>query len=241
MTWGGKMIHTLDDFIQAFQRVQARGWIQTHRSGPTGIGKTLEDLLGIPENNAGEPDFGVYELKSARSKSNSMLTLFTLAPQPKKANAYLLAKYGYIDAKKGKLALRTTLSTDRFANIQSKHSMKMTFVDDRIYFESELGIEQVYYETDSLLQALRKKYAGELVYAYAEHKGSKANEHFKFHSAYTATMNYEHFLDLLRGGVVKIDIRLGLYPDGKTHDHGTAFRISPRDQDALLLNKRKIV
>ena len=235
------MISTLDDFIREFKRVQSMEWIQTRRSGPTGIGKTLEDLLGIPENNVGEPDFGIYELKSARLNSSSMLTLFTLAPQPKKANTYLLNKYGYIDAKKGKPALRTTLSADRFSTIQSNHRMKIAFVGDKIHFESELGTEQVYYETGSLLQTLRTKYAGELVYAYAEHRGSKANEHFKFHSAYIATMNYERFLDLLQDGVIKVDVRLGLYPNGRTHDHGTAFRISPRDQDALLLNKQRIV
>ena len=52
------MITTLDDFIREFEKVKALGWIKTHRSGPTGVGKTLEDLLGIPENNLDQPDFG---------------------------------------------------------------------------------------------------------------------------------------------------------------------------------------
>ena len=43
------MIVTLNDFIGEFEKVKAMGWIQTHRIGPTGIGKTLEDLLGIPK------------------------------------------------------------------------------------------------------------------------------------------------------------------------------------------------
>ena len=51
------MIVTLDDFIREYEKIKAQGWIKTHRSGPTGIGKTLEDLLGIPENNLDEPDF----------------------------------------------------------------------------------------------------------------------------------------------------------------------------------------
>jgi len=40
------MINTLNDFIQEYKKIVAMGWIKTHRSGPTGIGKTLEDLLG---------------------------------------------------------------------------------------------------------------------------------------------------------------------------------------------------
>lgn len=38
------MITTLDDFIREYTKIKEMGWIRTHRSGPTGIGKTLEDL-----------------------------------------------------------------------------------------------------------------------------------------------------------------------------------------------------
>ena len=89
------MIYTLDDFIREYQKIVDMGWIRTHRSGPTGIGKTLEDLLGIEENNFDAPDFGEYELKSCRINSGSMLTMFTLSPQPRGANTELRLKYGY--------------------------------------------------------------------------------------------------------------------------------------------------
>ena len=233
------MITTLSDFIHKFKEIQSKGWVQTHRSGPTGIGKTLEDLLGIPENNSGEPDFGIYELKTARLNSSSMLTLFTLAPQPPKANSILLQKYGYI--KDGKRVLRTTLSTDRFAKLPSNHTLKVSFVKDTMYFESNLHREDIFYKEAALLEAMQMKYSGELVYAYAECKGSRKEEYFKFHSAYTAKMNYKTFLNLLKEGIIKVDLRLGLYPDGRTHDHGTGFRIRPADQEKLLANKQQIV
>ena len=80
------MINTLNDFIREYKKIVDMGWIRTHRAGPTGIGKTLEDLLGIVENNIDGPDFGEYELKSCRINSNSMLTMFTLSPLPRGAN-----------------------------------------------------------------------------------------------------------------------------------------------------------
>ena len=73
-------IITLEDFIRKFNEIKNMGWVRTNRPGTTGVGKTLEDLLGIEENNYDEPDFGDYELKSCRIHSNSMLTLFTKTP-----------------------------------------------------------------------------------------------------------------------------------------------------------------
>ena len=109
------MIETLEDFIREYTKIKEMGWIKTHRSGPTGIGKTLEDLLGIPENNLDEPDFGEYELKSCRINSQSMLTMFTRAPQPARANTYLREKYGYSSSvyDNDEKVLHSTLSADR--------------------------------------------------------------------------------------------------------------------------------
>ena len=49
-----------------------------------GIGKTLEDELGIPENNIQGPDGEATEVKGARKNSSSNLSLFTkiLGPIP---------------------------------------------------------------------------------------------------------------------------------------------------------------
>ena len=44
-------------------------WIPSHRTHDTGIGKTLEDLLGIPENNFPGPNGERVELKSMRKNS----------------------------------------------------------------------------------------------------------------------------------------------------------------------------
>ncbi len=78
-----------EEFLTRLKTIKNNGYVKTHRTGDTGIGKTLEDLLGIVENNIAGPDFDVYELKSARKLTSSMLTLFTKAPQPKGANTLL--------------------------------------------------------------------------------------------------------------------------------------------------------
>jgi len=87
------------EFQRKIARIKGLGYVQTHRKSDTGIGKTLEDLLGITENNIAGPDFAAYELKAGRKDSVSMLTLFTKAPLPASANKRLLEVFGYAQRK----------------------------------------------------------------------------------------------------------------------------------------------
>jgi hypothetical protein len=88
------------EFLNRIREIKQLGYVKSHRKGDTGIGKTLEDLLGITENNIACPDFSIYELKSGRKDSTSMLTLFTKTPMPKGAIKKLLEVFGYEQRKK---------------------------------------------------------------------------------------------------------------------------------------------
>ncbi|ADZ65063.1 glycosyl hydrolase [Lactococcus lactis subsp. lactis] len=239
------MIHTLEDFISKYQNIVNTGWITTHRSGPTGIGKTLEDLLGIPENNLHEPDFGEYELKSCRINSNSMLTMFTQTPQPARANTYLRQKYGYSSSAydNDEKVLHSTLSAARFVPIaDTGHSLKIVFDSEKISIASETEIEDVFWNRDALKRSFDKKYKNKFVYAKAQSRGSGASEEFRFIEAYEVSgFSYESFVKLLERGQIYIDLRIGQYPDGRTHDHGTGFRIREADQSLLFKVNRRIV
>ncbi len=41
----------LIEFIKKFKEIKPKGFVPSTRRGPTGIGHTLETLLGIYENN----------------------------------------------------------------------------------------------------------------------------------------------------------------------------------------------
>lgn len=243
------MIYTLDDFIREFQGICSMGWIRTHRSGPTGIGKTLEDLLGIVENNIDGPDFGDYELKSCRLDSNSMLTIFTKTPQPKGAANTLRMNFGYASEayNNDEKVLHSTLSADRFVSIANTgRSLKVVCTPVKISIIANDNIEYAYWTREQLKVAFEKKYKGKFVYAKAHSRGSGANEEFKFVEAYEVSgFDYESFVLLLEQGKIYIDLRIGQYhggaKDGQTHDHGTGFRIKENDQQLLFRVRRKIV
>lgn len=243
------MIYTLEDFIREFKKIKELGWVKTHRSGPTGIGKTLEDLLGIPENNLDEPDFGEYELKSCRIDPQSMLTMFTRAPQPARSNTYLREKYGYSsDAyDNDEKVLHATLSADRFTTISSTGNKLKIWCDiDGIYILSQDQRENVFWSRETLKRCFERKYKNKFVYAKALSRGIGANEEFHFIEAYEVSgFNYEAFIDLLEAGKIYVDLRIGQYHHGKnkgkTHDHGTGFRIRESDQYLLFKNINRIV
>lgn len=243
------MIYTLNDFIREYTKICAMGWIRTHRSGPTGIGKTLEDLLGIPENNIDGPDFGDYELKSCRLNSNSMLTIFTKTPQPRGAANTLRLTFGYSsDAyDNNEKVLHSTLSADRFVSIANTgRSLKISCSDTKISIIAEDGKTYAYWTRDELKKAFEKKYKNKFVYAKAHSQGAGSYEQFKFVEAYEVSgFNYEGFVSLLEQGKIYIDLRIGQYhggaKDGQTHDHGTAFRIKEIDQPALFKINKRIV
>ena len=243
------MIYTLEDFIREFKKIKELGWVKTHRSGPTGIGKTLEDLLGIPENNIDGPDFGDYELKSCRLNSNSMLTIFTKTPQPKGAASTLRMTFGYSsDAyDNDEKVLHSTLSADRFVSIANTgHQLKIKCDSTKISIIAEDEKEYAYWTREQLKKAFEKKYKNKFVYAKAESQGVGANEHFHFVEAYEVSgFDYDAFVKLLEKGKIYIDLRIGQYhggvKNGQTHDHGTGFRIKEVDQPLLFKNNKKIV
>jgi len=243
------MIQTLQEFIEEFKRIKHKGWIKTHRKGNTGIGKTLEDELGIAENNEHAPDFGEYELKSKRQSDTSMLTLFTKSPCPPKANAYILNKYGYLNEDNNDLELHTTLWASRFTSLQRNNKkLKIKYDKERIWIASDTDDERnnVYWNIDDLIRSFEQKYKGKFVYAYAQSKGHGAEEEFLYDEAFEVSgFDANDFLNLLKSGDICIDFRLGHYHSGpnigKVHDHGTAFRIKGNSEHKLFKLKRKIV
>ena len=87
--------------------IAALGYVRTMRSGDTGIGYTLETLLGIDANSSLLPDFEGVEIKAGRSRlparrrgrSTERVTLFAKTPEwgALGSREGLLDEHGYFD------------------------------------------------------------------------------------------------------------------------------------------------
>lgn len=88
---------TKDELISKLSSVM-NTWHLGTRSGNDGNqGNTLEDLLGVPENNIPLPDLGgVFELKTQKKESNALITLLHREPsEPAQAVPKLCISLGW--------------------------------------------------------------------------------------------------------------------------------------------------
>jgi hypothetical protein len=232
------------EFQRRIAQIKGMGYVQSHRKGDTGIGKTLEDLLGITENNIAGPDFATYELKAGRKESVSMLTLFTKAPLPTSANKRLLEVFGYAQRKMPRNYKQISLTgkgvdgskipvEDKELHVTvdalkaNSVGLKLGVKEKKLFIENDKGVE-AYWDNSTLREAFEKKYH-KLVYVLADHRTEGGKERFWFNEAMLLDgFSFERFSELVVEGKLKVDIRIGHYPDGRLHDHGTGFRILPK-------------
>ncbi len=101
----------LSELRQLLQDLNEVGFVQSERKGATGIGYTLEEWLGVSENNLPIPDIGGrVEIKATRNTANNLITLFTFNRAVwRQPQAEIIRRWGYTDSK-GRLALYSTVS-----------------------------------------------------------------------------------------------------------------------------------
>ncbi len=92
-------IFTKEKLIKKLKDISKKCWIENRRYGNQGgIGNTLEDLLGIEENNLPIPNAAEWELKTQKNGTSSLTTLFHFEPSPRAMKfvpAIFLPKYGW--------------------------------------------------------------------------------------------------------------------------------------------------
>lgn len=256
------MLQAYDQLVVKLQQVRKQGWVRTRRKGPTGIGKTIEDLLGIQENNVPGPDGELIELKSARKHSTaagSMLTLFTKSPDSRGANSILLDRLGYkVTPDSPTKELHTTLNAVSYNTLRGSQGLKIAISDSRVeivgmtagrtLFDDDstpiASREEVYcFWSRKVLQETFERKLPRLLYVKADFRGTGENEEFWFNEAQLLEdFKFENFIDQLRQGKILVDIRIGQWPPGhpqagRPHDHGTGFRVFP-DNLSLCFSKR---
>lgn len=244
-------IFSKEDLIKKLTEIKELGWIKSGRHGnDDGVGNTLEDLLGIDENNLPIPNATEWELKTQRRSTTSLTTLFHMEPSPQGAkivSQILLPLYGWPHQKAGMLHPKTEISFRSTTSALAHTSRGFIVVVDRkekkvklLFDASRMSKEK---HTAWLTSVKKRVGLGELnpqpywgfkdlmykagsklknaFYVIADTERRRGKEFFAFNEAHILSeFNFDGFLDCIEDGTILIDF------DARTgHNHGTKFRI----------------
>ena len=228
-------IYTKDSLKQALREICSSGWILNARQGNVGgVGNTIEDLLGIPENNLPIPNAAEWELKCQRGQSTSLTTLFHMEPSPRALkfvpNIFLL-KYGWRHALAGsryssyERSFRQTIHglsrSDRgFMVVIDRTSRKVliSFKADSVdtrhkvwkeEVELQAGLEELnpqpYWGFDDLFHKAGTKLLN-CFYIIADEKKQEGKEYFRYSKILQLeSFSLDKFLEALECGDMLVD------------------------------------
>lgn len=234
-------IMTIKELKNRLKKIERLNFIPTHRVGDTGIGKTLEDLLGIKENNIPLCDIGkVAELKAYRKDATSMLTLFTLEPKPKGGDRdrFLLDNFGYSkrDNKRSK-ELHSTVTCKRYNN----QELKLVVRKNKISVLGKKRKLNIFWDIEILKEKFNEKLPA-LVYVLADRKIINGKENFHFNEAYLLTgFDFELFKKMVKKDYVVADFRMYYRPNGSVRNHGTGFRVKIKRLDDCFKKRIRLI
>ncbi len=243
-------IYTKESLIETLKDIRNRGWIPNARPGNSGgVGNTLEDLLGIEENNLPLPNASEWELKCQRKATTSLITLFHLEPSPraiKHVANILLPLYGWKHDKAGQkypeteMSFRQTINalshTDRGFGIKIDREERKVIVsfdvskvdkrhDDWLKsVEERVGLNDLnpspYWGFDDLFHKAGTKLHN-CFYIQAEVKRENKKEFYHYKNIMILQkLSLDKFISALEKGYIYIDF------DARSgHNHGTKFRI----------------
>ena len=237
--------------------INQMGYVVSLRKGNTGIGYTLETLLGVAENNLRSPDLenielretslgvaeenlrysdsGNIELKSRRIKSTSLLTMFTFNDSIWKIEqAELIREYGYY--KDGRWALYTTAKSK-----PNKRGFYVKVEQDHVRLYHIDGLCAIEWQLDPLIDDLKNKFSNVLL-VEAESRKVGENEEFWYKEAYLLTgIIVEKFLEYIKNGTIAIDLRMHINKNGAVRNHGTGFRLHRRYLNSCFNNTERLL
>ncbi len=249
------IIYSKETLIKRLKEIAAMGWIPNARKGNHGgIGNTLEDLLGIKENNLPIPNAAEWELKAQHLNSSSLITLFHIDPSPRAMcfiPKILLPKYGWAHKEAGKkyetgeMSFRQTIHvnspSDRGFMViidRTERKVLISFNSDSVdsrheewlnSVEKRIGLgelnPQPYWGFDDLEHKAGTKLLN-VFYVQAEVKVERKKEYYQYVKVMMLQkFSFEGFLKALEEGDILVDF------DARTgHNHGTKFRMR---QDCL--------
>lgn len=231
------------ELIKKLLVISGMGFVQSLRSGSTGVGMTLETLLGIRANSNRAPDFMGIEIKASRvsgrkQQSKTRVSLFSQVPDWKnsvcKSGMDILKQYGYVDKETSRLQLYCTNS-----NQPNPQGLFLQVNEEKMLLESlrrkdNKNASVVVWPMENLKTQLEAKHRNTFWVKARHKKTADGLEAFHYVEVeQTKSPLVGNLAPLLEIGAITMDYTLSQKSTGASRDHGYLFKIRPENFDLL--------
>lgn len=239
------------ELLEKLELIASRGYLGTLRKGDTGVGYTLETLLGINANSSKKPDYKGIEIKAGRSGGGGkQATVFAQVPNWKasrlKSSRDLLAKHGRYSEKKNRKQLFHEISCSK----PNSYGLQLMLSENweqlyQIYWRendsSEPLLEKdVVWFTDRLMSRIDEKHTS-TVWVTAQVRGRGEAESFWYNKVnYTTGVDSSSLPVLLESGQMTVHYTISETPSGGVKDQGYLFKMAAKYLPILFQQSRVI-
>lgn len=229
-----RLSSSASDELLSFFREHSETWFESEVMADTGIGRTIETMLGIPQNSNKTPDYKGIELKSHREKRSSKKNvLFTQTPNwdlsKLKSGKKIVALYGY-DCGDGRKTYQNTVQ----CNLPNSQGLGLNLELVKEWLELKHYGEKI---DDVAVWALLKLHSRlnekhhETFWISVENEIRDGREYFRYSSIeHTRNPIIPQFDILLDAGIITVDLLLSR-PSGRGDTY--SFKIKKKGMPLL--------
>ena len=228
-----------EELLEKLRSIASKGFIQTLRSGDTGVGYTLETLLAIQANSSKAPDYFGIELKSGRinKAKNKQSTVFSQVPNwaesRLKGSKDILKNRGRFSKEKNRNQLNHEIS----CLAPNSYCLQLELTEDparlhQVFIDKSQEppekVRDVLWDMDRLISRAEEKHR-ETMWVSAETRGRGKNEEFWYREVkHTTGLDASALPLLLESGFMTVHYLIKETPSGGAKDQGYLFKMAPR-------------
>lgn len=231
----------LGDLLQRYDAISSR-WVDSMRTGDTGIGYTFESLVGVVENNDQGADFRGIELKCKLKHDNRTATgkinLFQLAPN-------------WATEQRGIERLRLLGKQDENGRHSCYSQVTTTANNLGLWLQAQLPPEGIslHKDADRIGEWARERLAARLaekhsraVFVTAQARQPASGTQYKYTElVYCERPDIQKFIDMVDLRRIVFEFTMTERPPGRVRNHGYPWRlVDPRELDRLFALQVKL-
>ena len=223
------------------EAVKEMGFVETMRSGNTGVGYTLETLLGVEENNRSGADIdGEIELKAKRKNGNSRTTSVCQNPIWIKKSRDIIREYGWTDSEKPN---RLNFYPSLRCNERSPQGLMLLVEKGSVFVVGKKNEKLAELPMEVIRFRFRQKFKNLLIVNAENKKEPRQREQFHYNEAYYCSeLSGKQIENLLHSGKMVMEPRMWMDKEtGKLRDRGFAIRLSDKWTKELFAHVRRVL